>query len=189
LSLADLANLGEFVGGVMVIVSLVYLAINIRQNTLAVRMAAHEHVFATFREIISPVKTDERLAGLLRSAVNFESLPPESQIPIASFYSEVLLHFQNCHVLYRRGALEEETFRAYENYVLSSLANPGVNVWWQHHRHVLAPITVELLDARLRHPSTMPPRIDEVMPWWSSSEKILDHSAPSDSKAMESDVE
>jgi hypothetical protein len=174
LSLADLANMGEFVGGVMVIVSLVYLALQIRQNTLAVRMTAHEQVFATFREIISPLKTDERLAGLLRFSANFESLPPESQIQIASFYNEVLLHFQNCHVLYRRGALEEDTFRAYENYVLSLLAMPGVNAWWQRFRHVISPITAERIEARLRNPSTLPPRTDEIMPWWRVPEEGLD---------------
>jgi hypothetical protein len=49
-NLHDLGNVGEFVGGVGFVVSIVYLALQIRQNTLAVRMTAHHDVFESYRE-------------------------------------------------------------------------------------------------------------------------------------------
>jgi hypothetical protein len=164
--LHDLGNVGEFVGGVGFVVSIVYLALQIRQNTLAVRMTAHHHVFESYREILAPIKTNERLAELLRSTDRFTTLSPREQIPIATFFVEWLLHFQTCHVLYRAGALEEETFRAYENTALSLLQMPGYAHMWQHLRRAIHTSTTELIDARLRQPSSLPPRFEELMPWW-----------------------
>ena len=37
MTLANLANIGEFIGGIAVIVSLIYLALQIRHNTKTVR--------------------------------------------------------------------------------------------------------------------------------------------------------
>ena len=42
MTLQDLGNIGEFVGAIGVIASLVYLAIQIRQNTRTLRAATYE---------------------------------------------------------------------------------------------------------------------------------------------------
>jgi hypothetical protein len=39
MSLNDLANLGQIIGAIAVVISLIYLALQIRQNTNAVRSA------------------------------------------------------------------------------------------------------------------------------------------------------
>ena len=41
MTLSDLGNIGEMLGGVAVLVTLVYLALQIRQNTRTMRSAAH----------------------------------------------------------------------------------------------------------------------------------------------------
>jgi hypothetical protein len=55
MSLNDLANLGQVIGALAVVISLIYVALQIRQNTAAIRSAAaqtvHEH-FAKFRRYI-----------------------------------------------------------------------------------------------------------------------------------------
>ena len=47
MNLNDLANLGQIIGAIAVVISLIYVALSIRQNTNAVRAATaqslHEH--------------------------------------------------------------------------------------------------------------------------------------------------
>ena len=47
MSLTDLANIGQVIGAIAVVISLIYVALQIRQNTNAVRSATaqsvHEH--------------------------------------------------------------------------------------------------------------------------------------------------
>ena len=57
MSLEDLGNLGEFVGAIGVVVSLVYLAYQIRQNTAAVRASTHQAMIDYDREQ-SPFQTE-----------------------------------------------------------------------------------------------------------------------------------
>ena len=40
MNLTQLANLGEFIGGIAVLVTLVYLALQVRQNTSALRASS-----------------------------------------------------------------------------------------------------------------------------------------------------
>ncbi len=51
MSLTDLANIGQVIGAIAVVISLIYVALQIRQNTNAVRsataQAVHEHFFAS----------------------------------------------------------------------------------------------------------------------------------------------
>lgn len=42
MSLSDLASIGSFVSGVAVLASLIYLALQVRQNTHAHRVTAHQ---------------------------------------------------------------------------------------------------------------------------------------------------
>jgi hypothetical protein len=50
LSLVDLGNLGEFVAAIGVIVSFIYLAFQIRQNTRSMRANAYQETNASFQE-------------------------------------------------------------------------------------------------------------------------------------------
>jgi hypothetical protein len=56
MNLNDLANLGQIIGAIAVVVSLIYVALQIRQNTNAIRSAAaqtvHEH-FATWYRLVA----------------------------------------------------------------------------------------------------------------------------------------
>ena len=56
MNLNDLANLGQIIGALAVVVSLIYVALQIRQNTNAVRSAAaqvvHEH-FASWYHLLA----------------------------------------------------------------------------------------------------------------------------------------
>ena len=50
MTLEDLGNLGEFIAAVAVVVSLVYLALQIRQNTRSVRDSAFQAVASSVQE-------------------------------------------------------------------------------------------------------------------------------------------
>ena len=58
MSLQDLGNIGEFIGAVGVVASLIYLALQIRQNTKAVRRTAHISAVDAFNDFNSLVARD-----------------------------------------------------------------------------------------------------------------------------------
>lgn len=48
--LEALGNLGDFIGGIAVVATLLYLAVQVRQNTVALRTASRQQIVAGFRE-------------------------------------------------------------------------------------------------------------------------------------------
>ena len=58
MTLDDLANLGEIVGAIAVLVTLIYLAIQLRQNTSAIKAQTYQEVYRDLRESLMYLDRD-----------------------------------------------------------------------------------------------------------------------------------
>ena len=64
MTLDDLGNLGELVGALAVIVSVAYLAIQIRQNTRSLRASAFHNLSNSVANFLGTVAHDSELSSL-----------------------------------------------------------------------------------------------------------------------------
>jgi hypothetical protein len=147
--LETLGNLGDFVGGVAVIVTLIYLAQQVRQNTRALQTASRQAVTAGFRDY-------NRLSfqpGATRAVAEGMRRYPEMEEPAKGLFGSMVndhaLFIQSAHALYEAGTLEEETYQAYLRYFAAFLATPGGRAWWQEISPLYTPRMVEAVNARL----------------------------------------
>src|SRR5215472_9547189 len=65
MNLNDLANIGQVIGAIAVVVSLIYVALQIRQNTNAVRSATAQTVHEHFAKWYHLVAADDELAQIV----------------------------------------------------------------------------------------------------------------------------
>ena len=65
MNLNDLANIGQVIGAVAVVVSLIYVAYQIRQNTNAVRAATAQSVHEHFASWYHLLASDESLSQVV----------------------------------------------------------------------------------------------------------------------------
>ena len=77
MNLEDLGNLGEFVSAIAVVVSLLYVATQIRQNTSAVRSTSHQAVLDAAQRLSTTLMQHPEVASLVIKA-NREYGPPFS---------------------------------------------------------------------------------------------------------------
>jgi hypothetical protein len=77
MSLNDLANLGQVIGALAVVISLIYVALQIRQNKNAVRSATaqtvHEHFANWYHLIAADAELAQIAANGLRTTHRFRS--------------------------------------------------------------------------------------------------------------------
>src|SRR5437870_561365 len=66
MSLTDLASLGSFVSGVAVAITLIFLVIQMRQNTLAIRGAASQALSAAYGELSNITVVNADMARIWR---------------------------------------------------------------------------------------------------------------------------
>jgi len=84
MTLADLGNVGELVGAVAVVVSLVYLSVQIRQNTRMMRVSTHHATKTAYNTLHLAFGSDPIVSGLLdRGAENYSQLDREERFRYA----------------------------------------------------------------------------------------------------------
>jgi len=133
-----------------VVVTLIYLAIQIRQNTSALRTASRQTIAAGYRES-NRLRLDPA-AGLAwaKGLRSFPDLPFEERNLFGTVMIDEALFFQSAFAIHESGQLEESTYDAYLKWFTSEVATPGGRVWWESTgRPVFAPGMVAAVDRRL----------------------------------------
>jgi len=131
-------------------VTVIYLAVQVRQNTSALRTASWQAVVTTYREA-NQLRCDPATASAWsKGLTEFPDLPFEDRNYFSTIMIDEGLCFQGAYALYASGQLEESTYQAYLNWFASLAATPGGNVWWiSTGRPIFVPAMVVAVDARL----------------------------------------
>lgn len=131
MTIEQLANLGEVVAAIATLVTLVYLAIQIRQNTRAVRAASHHSVTDSFNHINAIVGTDPRAARIYRLGLEgLENLNEDEQFSFAFLMLGYLRVFET--LFYQRdiGTAEEQLYQSEHNSLRWAFSYQGARDWW-----------------------------------------------------------
>lgn len=89
MDLAQLANFGEFVGGLAVLVTLVYLALQVRQgNDLAREEAIHRAVNTW--SVSRQLRADASVSGVLAKAYDDQELTLQEKIQLRGYLDELV---------------------------------------------------------------------------------------------------
>ena len=148
--LEALGNLGDFIGGIAVVATLIYLAVQVRQNTAALRTASRQEIVAGFREYnrlsFHPGAIRAFELGLRRDP----NLSEEERGLFAAQINDHVVFFQGAYALYEAGTLEDDTYQAYLTYLAAQLATPGGAEWWGEVSPLYTPRMVSAVNERLR---------------------------------------
>ena len=149
----DLGSLGEFVGAIAVVVSLIYLATQIRQNTQVVRASSYEDVAKGTREFMALFVQDEKLAQMyLRGAVRLDQLTPEERLRFEMLLGHFFANFDVTVDLFNRRMIDDKMMAPFTRYAQSLLAEAGVADWWNQSQHFFSDDLRAHIESRI--PST-----------------------------------
>lgn len=132
MGLQDLANLGEFISSVAVIVSLVYLAIQVRQNTESIRTENYARALERISTMQSVLFENGELARLQAQGVLDPSLlTREERLRLTWWLSEAFGAFEFMFHQAQSGALPAEVWSRWSATTAWWVSFPGVQSWWQ----------------------------------------------------------
>jgi hypothetical protein len=167
-TLEEIYYIAELLGVVAVVVTLIFLAVQIRQNTRQLESQALREAIYDFLDSYAKFTADEINAKNFRMGLNkFESLTQEEkavfhskgQILINSFFL-VLSHHD-------KGLIDNETFNAMEIFFLKILKSPGANQWWEQFKHHPPKSFTSYIDKRLKEEGSIP-ALCEDFEWFNS---------------------
>ena len=96
MGLNDLANIGQVIGAIAVVISLIYVALQIRQNTNAVRSATAQTVHEHFAKWYHLVAADDELAQIVANGLrDYGSLSEKERVRFIAAFMAFLSYSQN----------------------------------------------------------------------------------------------
>ena len=150
MTLEDLGNLGEFIASVGVLITLVYLAIQIRQNTAAIRVQTRQALSETQFANINLRATDPQLSLIIAKVNRNEPLDDDEQARFYYHADASMRQFENAYSHYRAGMLSEEDWQAQRRSIIVTLRTPLAREMWSGLKHTYNQDFCAAVDAALK---------------------------------------
>ncbi len=159
--------IGEIIGAAAVVLTLAYLAAQIRQANRATRISSEQTVYANFVRLTADLVNDNETVAIIRKGfAKWETLTPDEQATIHNYWATLLGHLSMAYNLYLEGTLAKETYSGFENNAVSALLEPGLAAWWNLASKSFNPTFVERIEQRLGDQHTLPPRFTDTFPYY-----------------------
>ena len=154
---------GESLGAVAVLVTLIYLAVQIRQNTAQQKREELVSIQHGQNAVVAQL-ADPRVSGGYARTADDMSPTIEDRSACFTFVVQYLNHFQIVHELYREGSLDEEQYQLWAGFAVAFVAPIGVRRWWDEENGRLGfhSDVRELIEARLQDSKNPPTPITKM---------------------------
>ncbi|MGA7296928.1 MAG: hypothetical protein WBW92_05420 [Rhodanobacteraceae bacterium] len=127
--------MSDLIGAIAVVVSLVYLAIQIRQNTHAMRAETAREVVASIRANNTTVACDAELFRIFSIITeNPSRLSPEDRGRATHLLFNHFRSIEDAHHQYTKGNLDEDIWAGWSRTFSDYINSPGWREYWELRR-------------------------------------------------------
>ena len=133
-----LSAIGQLVAAVGVLPSLIYLAIQIREQNKERRRAGINVLTAQWNDLVKTAQESADFAALfLKGIHSFHGLDPVSKLRFSAFFTRFTRNCEAMFIYYRDGALDAALWGEVERTISDYFAYTGTKEWWSTRKHWL----------------------------------------------------
>ena len=115
MTLEELGSLGEFISSFAVVASLIYVALQVKQNARDSRIATRQSVLEASRNMMGEFSTREHLETAVKAAKEgYAALSEIERIQYSLMNRAQLRNIEDAFLLKTEGVLDEEVFVTFE---------------------------------------------------------------------------
>ncbi len=160
---AILGNLGELIGAVAVVITLVYLAMQIKQNTNAIRASNQATVLINIQNLSQPIIRDRELGAIVVKALAApELLQANEKLAAYAWFFDMLKTEELTYGRYLAGELDAEYWQATLNFYRSYWSTPGFASDWSDRRGAFTATFQTAIDRWMKEPLPAISRADQL---------------------------
>jgi hypothetical protein len=133
-----LSAIGQAVAAIGVIPSLIYLAVQIREQNKERRRAGINILTAQWSDLVKTGQESRDFAEFfLRGIRSFDGLDAPDKLRFSAFFTRYTRNCEGMFIYYRDGALEKALWDEVERTMIDYFACTGVIEWWATRKHWL----------------------------------------------------
>ena len=155
---------GEVLSALVVVITLGYLAVQIRQNTAQQKREETVAIQRGQNEVVSVMNDPAMVRAYAMTAEDGRSANPEDRARAIIWVIQYLNHFQIVYDLHHVGALDEVRYKLWEGFAISMVASKGLREWWDEEqgKSGFMPEIQNLFDRRLNDINDPPTPFNEM---------------------------
>ena len=148
------ANYADVIGGIAVVVSLIYVGIKVNHSTSAIRSSAANDATVAMQLWYLEMGTNRQASDIWFNAMTSPNpLETHDEFQFMMSMHAVLLGMQNSYLLSREGTLDEEFREAVTTALVAVKDLPGMNRYWSQRRGFFHSEFADYVDDLLRQDS------------------------------------
>ncbi len=137
MNIETLGSLGEFIGSIAVLVTLIYLAIQTRQSVKASQQKSHSDILARRQQLFRLLTEDREFIEIWGKGCTRQPLDAIDAQRFTTFAVSFASHVQDAYVQHRAGLISEEIWEAELSLLAPTFTQPGFRDWWEHGQQFL----------------------------------------------------
>ena len=142
-----LAAIGQLAAVLLGFPSLVYLAIQIREQTRERRHAAINTLAGQWSDLVKSLNDSAEFSAIyLRGLQSFDELDAVSKVRLSGFFGRFFKNFEGMYFYRRGGVLGASSWAEIERTMNDLLAYPGTRQWWETRKHWHADEFIRVVD-------------------------------------------
>ena len=131
MSLADFASVAEIVGALGVVITLIYLTLELRRNTAATRQQSYHNLVTRRSTWFDNFTLNPDLVKIFIAGQNADDLDEiESQQYVGAMIT-FISHFQDVYMQHRSGIVEKSVWDAERKMLAAVTSAKGFQNWWK----------------------------------------------------------
>ena len=135
MSLQDWGAIGELIGGIAIIVSLLYVGLQIRQGTNASRAATNQAFSRQFSDIILQITKPELHDIFWRGIKGLKQLKGSELAAFMALLGSIMRTYETFYFERMEGRFDSRMWDGYEAQLVDLFNNKGVREYWEMRKH------------------------------------------------------
>ena len=160
LNIQDLGSLGELIAAIATVMTLVYLAVQVRQNTRALKASTFQSISSELVQNVQPVfSTPDMAAIYAKSTSSPDSLSAEERIKMQAMYMASFRRLESTFVQCELGSIDRSFIEGPERSLIAIINTQLGREWWDSARSLfyepfVAHVELQLAESLVRekHP-------------------------------------
>jgi hypothetical protein len=137
-NLETINAIAQLIAAIGVIVSLFYLAAQIRQNTRSQRSAIVDSLTSSLIALLGPQAQPKLMTSFAAATEDWYGASEEDRMTAISMLFTTFKLFENAWFQQRHGTLDREQWEGWDLHIRVYYHRPGVQAWWSDRRAMFA---------------------------------------------------
>ncbi len=127
-----ISAISQMIGSIAVVLSVLYLAVQVHQSTRIAKLAAQDAASTSLREVTRPFAENADLARIWRKGLeDLQSLSAEEQARFFHSTYQFLKAFETIHFHHIHGVMDEQIWQGWCGLLRHYIVSPGIEHYWK----------------------------------------------------------